>query len=146
LPRVEGPSLATVTGLLTPIRGSGTLLLVEDDAQVRASVGRLLVDRGFHVIPARGMSEALAFLDGDHTPVSLMVTDLVMPGGDGVTLAREARARLPGLRVLFMSGYTEHAVLDDLMQPGSTFMAKPFVGAQLDAALRTLLGPGEVES
>jgi two-component system, cell cycle sensor histidine kinase and response regulator CckA len=146
LPRVDGPSLATVTGLLTPIRGSGTLLLVEDDAQVRASVGRLLIDRGFHVVPARGMSEALAFLDGDHAPVALLVTDLVMPGGDGVTLAKEARARLPGLRVLFMSGYIEHAVLDDLLQPGSHFMAKPFVGAQLDAALRALLAPGEVES
>jgi two-component system, cell cycle sensor histidine kinase and response regulator CckA len=123
-----------------PVSGSGTLLLVEDDEQVRAGLRRLLADRGFQVVAVSGMAEALAFLDGDHPPLRLMVTDLVMAGGDGVTLAKEARARLPGLRVLFMSGYTEHAVLDDLLQPGSNFMAKPFVGAELDAALRALIG------
>jgi YesN/AraC family two-component response regulator len=71
-----------------------------------------------------------------------MITDVVMPGGDGVSLAREARVRLPGLRVLFMSGYSEHAVLEDLQQPDTHFMAKPFVGAELDAALRALIGVG----
>jgi CheY-like chemotaxis protein len=123
-----------------PVRGSGTLLLVEDDEQVRAGVRRLLADRGFQVVAVSGMAEALAFFDGEHPPIQLMVTDLVMAGGDGVTLAKEARTRLPGLRVLFMSGYTEHAVLDDLLQPGSNFVAKPFIGAELDAALRALIG------
>jgi two-component system cell cycle sensor histidine kinase/response regulator CckA len=122
------------------IRGSGTLLLVEDDELVRDAMSRLLVERGFRVVAVCGLAEALAFLDGDHPPIQLMVTDLVMPGGDGVSLAKEARARLPGLRVLFMSGYTEHAVLDDLLKPGSNFIAKPFIGAELDAALRALLG------
>jgi two-component system cell cycle sensor histidine kinase/response regulator CckA len=141
LPRIADRAVPTSTPVpRAPIRGSGTLLLVEDDEQVRDAVCRLLADRGFQVVAVRGMREALGFLDGAHPPIQLMVTDLVMPGGDGVTLAREARTRLPGLRILFMSGYTEHAVLDDLMQPGSHFMAKPFIGAELDAALRALIG------
>jgi two-component system, cell cycle sensor histidine kinase and response regulator CckA len=108
---------------------------------------RLLTERGFKVIPVCGMPEALSLIDGEHEPIELMVTDLVMPGGDGVTLAKEARTRLPGLRVLFMSGYTEHSFLDDLLEPGSNFMAKPFVGADLDSALRGLIGsPEERES
>ena len=141
-PRLPESAAAPATAVpRASVRGSGTLLLVEDDEQVRDALRRLLADRGFQVVAVCSMGEALAFLDGAHPPIQLMVTDLVMPGGDGLTLAKEARARLPGLRVLFMSGYTEHAVLDDLMRPGSHFMAKPFIGAELDAALRTLLGP-----
>jgi len=142
LPRItERAAPASMPAPRAAVRGSGTLLLVEDDEQVRDALCRLLADRGFRVVAVCGMPEAIAFLDGEHPPIQAMVTDLVMPGGDGVTLAKEARARLPGLRVLFMSGYTEHAVLDDLMRPGSSFMAKPFIGAELDAALRGLLGP-----
>jgi len=141
-PRIAERAVKTSTPAPpAPLRGSGTLLLVEDDEQVRDALRRLLADRGFRVVAVCGMAEALAFLDGEHPPIQVMVTDLVMPGGDGVTLAKEARTRLPGLRVLFMSGYTEHAVLDDLMRPGSNFMAKPFIGSELDAALRALIGP-----
>jgi two-component system, cell cycle sensor histidine kinase and response regulator CckA len=141
LPRTAERATPTSTPVPPPpIRGSGTLLLVEDDEHVRDALRRLLVDRGFHVVAVCGMAEALAFLDGAPPPIQLMVTDLVMPGGDGVSLAKQARTRLPGLRVLFMSGYTEHAVLDDLLQPGSNFIAKPFIGTELDAALRVLLG------
>jgi two-component system, cell cycle sensor histidine kinase and response regulator CckA len=147
LPRMEGvTATAKVAGLPPPIRGSGTLLLVEDDEQVRGALLRLLTERGFNVIPVCGMPEALALIDGEHEPIELMVTDLVMPGGDGVTLAKEARTRLPGLRVLFMSGYTEHAFLDDLVEPDSNFMAKPFVGSDLDSALRSLVGQKESET
>jgi hypothetical protein len=141
LPRIAGVAATEKEARLpTPILGSGPLLLVEDDDQVRAALCRLLTDRGFQVIPVCSKAEALEFLEGDHAELELMVADVVMPGGDGVSLAKEARARLPGLRVLFMSGYTEHASLDELLQPGTHFMAKPFVGADLDAALRALIG------
>jgi hypothetical protein len=143
LPKVEGvAAIETETRLRPPILGSGTLLLVEDDDQVRAALHRLLTDRGFQVIPARSKAEALAFLDTDHATLELMVTDVVMQGGDGVSLAKEARARLPGLRVLFMSGHAEHPILDEVLPPGTHFMAKPFVGTDLDSALRTLIGAG----
>jgi DNA-binding NtrC family response regulator len=132
----------TERGLPTHVCGSGSLLLVEDDEQVRSALSRLLADRGFQVIPVGGKAEALAFLDRFHPKLELMITDVVMSGGDGVSLANEARARLPDLRVLFMSGHTEHAILDELAQPGTHFMAKPFVGADLDAALRALIGAG----
>jgi two-component system cell cycle sensor histidine kinase/response regulator CckA len=142
LPRIEAPAATAEAPLtLPPIHGSGTLLLVEDDEQVRTALRRLLADRGFEVVAVCGMTEALAFLDAEHARIEVMVTDVVMPGGDGITLARQARSRLPALRVLFMSGYTEHAVLDDLTRPGSHFMPKPFVGEQLDGALRALLRP-----
>jgi PAS domain S-box-containing protein len=142
LPRGEGISAtAKAAGSPAPVRGSGTLLLVEDDVEVRAALLRLLTARGFQVIVASGMPEALAVLDGDHPAIELMITDLVMPDGDGVTLAREARARLPGLRVLFMSGYNEHPLLDDLVQAGASSVAKPFLGAELDSAIRALIGP-----
>jgi len=143
LPRIDG-AFATENGTrpASPIHGSGGLLLVEDDPQVRTALLRLLTDRGFDVVAVGGKVEALAFLDSQHAPIELMITDVVMPGGDGVSLAREARVRLPGLRVLFMSGYSEHAVLEDLQQPDTHFMAKPFVGAELDAALRALIGVG----
>ena len=141
LPRIAGvAAIEKEATPSTPILGSGTLLLVEDDDQVRDALSRLLTDRGFQVIPVCSKAEALAFLQGDHAELELMVADVVMPGGDGVSLAREARARLPDLRVLFMSGYTEHASLDELLQPGTHFMAKPFVGADLDTALRALIG------
>jgi CheY-like chemotaxis protein len=143
LPRIDGICAAEKgERQAVPIRGSGGLLLVEDDPQVRTALLRLLTDRGFDVVAVGGKVEALAFLDSQHAPIELMITDVVMPGGDGVSLAREARVRLPGLRVLFMSGYSEHAVLEDLQQPDTHFMAKPFVGAELDAALRALIGVG----
>jgi two-component system cell cycle sensor histidine kinase/response regulator CckA len=146
LPRIEGAvAVERDAGLPPQVLGSGTLLLVEDDDHVRAALRRLLTDRGFEVTAVSCKAEALAFLDGDHAKVALMVTDVVMPGGDGVSLAEEARARIPGLPVLFMSGHTNHAVLDDLPQPGTHFMAKPFVAADLDAALRALIGAGVVD-
>jgi two-component system cell cycle sensor histidine kinase/response regulator CckA len=142
LPKIDPPAkTAEAPATLPPIHGSGTLLLVEDDRQVRAALSRLLADRGFEVVATCGMAEALAFLDAEPPRIEVMITDVVMPGGDGITLAKEARKRLPALRVLFMSGYTEHAILDDLTQPGSHFMSKPFVAEQLDAALRALLRP-----
>jgi two-component system cell cycle sensor histidine kinase/response regulator CckA len=143
LPRVDG-ICATEKGArpATPIHGSGGLLLVEDDPLVRMALLQLLTDRGFRVVPVCGKVEALAFLDSEHAQIELMVTDVVMQGGDGVSLAREARLRLPGLRVLFMSGYSEHAILEDLQQPDTHFMAKPFLGTDLDAALRALIEVG----
>ena len=143
LPRTKSdsvvPAAANGAGQTSPIRGSGTLLLVEDDVQVRNALLRLLTDRGFRVLPVCGMAEALALLDGNGGEhVDLMVTDMVMPGGSGATLAKEARARLPGLRVLFMSGYAKDGFPENLLEPGSSFMAKPFVGSDLDCALRSL--------
>ncbi len=123
--------------------GEGRLLLVEDDAQVRRAMLRLLEDRGFDAIAVSSKDEALAVLAGEHDPIALMITDVVMPGGDGVSLAKEARTKVPDLRVLFMSGYTEHSLLEELQKPGTLFMAKPFRGNDLDLALKALLGTAD---
>jgi CheY-like chemotaxis protein len=145
LPQIDAAvPVATGTRAPSSVRGAGRLLLVEDDAQVRRAMLRLLKDRGFDAIAVSSKAEALAVLAGEHDPIALMITDVVMPGGDGVSLAKEARIKVPDLRVLFMSGYTEHAVLEDVQQPGTLFMAKPFLGNELDLALKALLGTGDI--
>ncbi len=144
LPQIDAAvPVATDTRAPTSVRGAGRLLLVEDDVQVQRAMLRLLEARGFDAIAVSSKAEALSFLAGEHDPIALMITDVVMPGGDGVSLAKEARMKMPGLRVLFMSGYTEHAMLEDLQQPGTLFMAKPFLGNELDRALKALLGTGD---
>ena len=119
------------------------VLLVEDEAPVRAFASRALKLRGYQVIEASSGEQALSLLTDDRLKIDLFVSDVVMPGLDGVSWVRHALKDRPGTRVIFMSGYTED-VFEDGRNPidGASFLQKPFsltdliaaVGEKLDCA------------
>jgi len=120
--------------------GSETLLLVEDEAAVRSSARRLLERHGYTVIEARHGAEALRIMEAGDRTVDLVITDLVMPEMGGRELVERLRTRHPGVKVLFMSGYSERAVASDgVMPPGTGFVDKPFTIEQLTRRTRELL-------
>ncbi|MFN4153415.1 MAG: ATP-binding protein [Paracoccaceae bacterium] len=108
-------------------QGEGVVLLVEDEAPVRAFASRALRLRGYTVLEAESAEDALRLLEDRTLEIDVFVTDVVMPGMDGpswVKLAREAR---PDVRVVFMSGYAEDCLSEEQGRvPNSVFLAKPF--------------------
>jgi two-component system cell cycle sensor histidine kinase/response regulator CckA len=142
LPRYIGSEPATASRLdrrRLP-GGSETLLLVEDEAAVRSSARRLLERQGYHVLEARHGADALRIVEESGRPIDLVVTDLVMPEMGGKELAERLRAHRPGLKVLFMSGYTEKSIAaGGVMPPNTGFVEKPFTVEQLMRRLREIL-------
>ncbi len=112
----------------TPARqGAGVILLVEDEAPVRAFAGRALRLRGYTVLEAANAEEALRSLEDPALNVDVFVTDVVMPGLDGPSWVRAALKDRPGVKVIFMSGYAEDALSEDQLRiPNSVFLPKPF--------------------
>jgi two-component system cell cycle sensor histidine kinase/response regulator CckA len=108
-------------------RDEGVVLLVEDEAPVRAFASRALKLKGYTVIEAGTGEEAMNLLQDPLLDVDLFVTDVIMPGMDGPTWVRQARQIRPDVRVVFVSGYAEDA-LDDSADPvsNSVFLPKPF--------------------
>ena len=123
--------------------GSETILAVEDDDLVRAHAERVLRSLGYNVLIASNGPQALNVLKSD-TPIDLLFTDVVMPGGlGGRQLAEQASALRPGLKVLFTSGYTENAIVHHgRLDPGVHLIRKPYRKAELALKLRQLLDPG----
>jgi CheY-like chemotaxis protein len=120
--------------------GTEALLVVEDDALVRGVTVRVLRAAGYRVEAAAGGAEALELAERAPARPGLVVTDVVMPGLGGKEVAEALRARWPGLRVLFMSGYTREAIGPrELSEPGTAFLAKPFTPEGLLQQVRTLL-------
>jgi PAS domain S-box-containing protein len=118
--------------------GSGVILLVEDNDAVRRPVARLLSDLGYEVVPADGPEEALRLAAG--RTVDLLVTDVVMPMMNGRQLAERLLADRPELKVLYMSGYTDDAVIArGVIEAGTAFLQKPFGGDRLAQKIRELL-------
>jgi PAS domain S-box-containing protein len=119
----------------------GTVLLVEDDDDLRDLTGAMLVKLGFTVLSAATPLAALQVYQRDPDAFRLLVTDIVMPGMNGRELYECLAEMRPGLRTVFMSGYAEQGVIDPaLMQPGQAFVPKPFHRADLDRAVKTALG------
>lgn len=107
--------------------GNGVVLLVEDEAPVRAFASRALRLRGYTVIEADSAERALTTLEDGSLEVDLFVTDVIMPGMDGPTWVREALKRRPGVGVVFVSGYAEESFGDAQSRiPNSVFLPKPF--------------------
>jgi CheY-like chemotaxis protein len=120
--------------------GQETILVVEDDEQVRRVVCRLLKSRAYTVLEARNAEVALEVLSRRHDAVDLIVTDLVMPDIDGRTMAAMVRERNPRAKVLYMSGYTEHeAVKASSSEPMDHLLRKPFTVEELDGAVRSAI-------
>ncbi|MFC6687417.1 ATP-binding protein [Jhaorihella thermophila] len=118
----------------------GVILLVEDEAPVRAFAARALRLRGFTVIEAQSAEEALRVLEDVDLQVDVFVTDVVMPGMDGPSWVREALKSRPRARVVFMSGYSEGAFGESEEDiPNSVFLPKPFSLNQLTETVRRQL-------
>jgi PAS domain S-box-containing protein len=128
LPRAaEETALTEAPAPASAPSGAGTILLVEDDAMVREFTTQLLKTLGYSVLAADSPAHALSLCQREDTPIDLLMTDVVMPGMNGKELMRKVEAIRPGIRVLFMSGYTanviaHHGVLDK----GIRFIQKPF--------------------
>ncbi len=115
-----------------PQKGSGVVVLVEDEAPVRAFAARALRLRGYTVIEAETAEDALKTLDDEKLAVDVFVTDVVMPGMDGPTWVRKARESRPDTRVVFVSGYAEDAFGEGSEAiPNSVFLPKPFSLSEL---------------
>ncbi|MCI5112930.1 MAG: ATP-binding protein [Marivita sp.] len=125
----------------TPIRnGDGVVLLVEDEAPVRAFASRALAHRGFHVIEAGTAEDALELLRDADLKVDVFVTDVVMPGLDGPSWVRKARQMRPDVPVVFMSGYAEDVFKSQGAQiEASAFLAKPFSLVELTSIVNQQL-------
>jgi len=119
---------------------SETILLVEDDAVVRAFVSDLLVEWGYRVLEASGEEEALRHVTQHQGPIHLLITDVTMAGMNGRQLAEQIRRLRPDTRVLFMSGYADdHVIRQDLRDTKEAFLQKPFDVLALDRAMRAVL-------
>ena len=143
----------------SPVRArremDATVLLVEDEAAVRAFASRALKLQGYNVLEAACAEDALSLLSDPRLSVDVFVTDVVMPGMDGPTWVRMALRDRPQTRVVFMSGYAEDIFADGHPPvPGATFLAKPFslsdltamVGKRLDQPVEQASGQGSGQS
>lgn len=138
-PDAEAPASPEAAAPTTtpPRPGEGVILLVEDEAPVRAFASRALRLRGYTVIEAGNAEEALQTLEDPELDVDVFVTDVVMPGMDGPSWVREARRLRPDVRVVFVSGYAEDCLSEDQARiPNSVFLPKPFSLNDLTATVQ----------
>lgn len=121
-------------------KGAGVILLVEDEAPVRAFASRALRLRGYTVLEAENAEQALDRLSDRSLDIDVFVTDVVMPGMDGPSWVREALKARPDTRVVFVSGYAEDALSDQQSRiPNSVFLPKPFSLQDLTATVQRQL-------
>jgi PAS domain S-box-containing protein len=121
--------------------GSETVLVVEDDDEVRAYTVGILRELGYRVVEAYDGVSAIRLLEREDFSIDLLLTDVVMPQMSGEELAERARAMQPQLKVLYASGYTRDAIMrDDRLETGVDLISKPFTYATLAAKVRETLG------
>jgi two-component system cell cycle sensor histidine kinase/response regulator CckA len=149
LPRIDEPPLAPdVQETAMPAKGWETILLVEDQGALRAIAGEILEEHGYRVIQAAGANDAIELASHHPEPIHLLVTDVVMPGMNGRALFESLVATRPGLRVLYMSGYTDDVIAHrGVFDSGTLLLAKPFTALALLGRVRAALGkPGTGEN
>jgi signal transduction histidine kinase/ActR/RegA family two-component response regulator len=128
------------TGALVGSLGSETILVVEDEPDVRSYLVETLQDLNYRVREAPDGASALALFDSDQSEVDLLLTDIVMPGINGRQLADELRNRQPRLKVLFMTGYSRDAIVHHgRLDVGVSMLQKPLSQATLAAKIRHIL-------
>ena len=126
------------------LKGSETILLVEDNEKVRGLAIRILKQFGYSVLAAENGWTALTILDDHPGPLHLLLTDVIMPGMNGKELYDQISARLPGLRVLYMSGYAEDVIAHQgVLEEGVQFIQKPFSVQSLATKVRAVLDEKE---
>ena len=140
LPRVDSrPDSQPASVSEAAAGGAETILLVEDDAQVRVTVGRMLQTRGYHLLVARDGREAIEIAESYAGKIQLVLSDVIMPHAHGPDVVAKIQEDSPETRALFMSGYTDHAVLrSDVLRAGN-FIQKPFAPQALAKKVREVL-------
>lgn len=134
------PLPVATPALAEPAPTLETVLVVEDEGGIRALVRKILRRQGYEVFEAPGGAEALEVLREHGPRINLLLTDVMMPGMNGVELSREATSLYPNLRVLFVSGYTDESVLEAGRFPsGTAFLQKPFTLGSLLGKVREVL-------
>jgi len=141
LPRVDQlVETEDETALLSVPHGTETVLMVEDEDQVRAILQQILEDQGYHVLAAANGLEALSFSEDPQREIQLVITDVVMPNMSGRELAERLLEVRPNLPVLFMSGYTDDAIVHHgLLDEKLNFIQKPFDPAGVARKVREVL-------
>ncbi|MBZ0272744.1 PAS domain-containing protein [bacterium] len=145
LPRVEKTTSPVKRRLsqASVIPGTETVLVVEDEEGVRRLVERILSNAGYQVLSASNGGEALLLCEKHGTPIDLLLTDVVMPRMSGRELETRLASIRPGLKALYMSGYTDGAIAHhESLEPGTHFIGKPFTAAALTRKLREVLDDG----
>ncbi len=143
LPVLAGATAdAARPAIISTLRGRETILVVEDQAEVRNYAVAVLKSYGYNVIEVVKPDEALTICEREGARIHLVLTDVVMPDTSGRELAARLAELRPGIKVLFMSGYTDnvivhHGVLDE----GAHFIEKPFSPEELAGKVRAVLGP-----
>ncbi len=136
----EALPMPASSGSATAAGGTETILLVEDEEIVRSYIRTVLRQLGYVVLEASQGDEAMLFSDRYDGPIHLLVADMVMPGQSGPQVAERLVAARPGLKVLYLSGYTEHAAVRRGNFPsGTAFLPKPFTPDTLAQKVREIL-------
>ena len=138
-PRVSAAPILAETKPVVRMRGSETLLVVEDQDSVRSLIVGVLMREGYRVIEAAKVEDALRVAASLPEPVQALVTDIVMPQISGHLLAKRLRLVWPDLRVLFMSGHSDLAQPGLSEEPRTAYIQKPFLPKDLAARLREIL-------
>ncbi|GBE00018.1 blue-light-activated protein [bacterium BMS3Abin07] len=125
-------------------RGSETILLSEDEKEVREIATAFLSELGYTVLEAEDAEDALKMANRYHGRIHLLLTDVVMPGMSGNELAKEMRECCPEIKILYMSGYTENAIVKHgVLKNGINYLQKPFTVQELAQAIRRILESGK---
>ena len=141
LPRVDEPASTGDAATAAQTRGTETVLVVEDVPAVRAVTREMLKRYGYNVLEAADGPTALQLAAAYAEPIHLLLTDVVMPEMNGRDLADRIQAARPATRVLFMSGYTDDAVVrHGILQDGIAYLQKPFTPGSLATKVREVLG------
>ncbi len=143
LPRIEGTPTDRSALTTAPVpNGNETILLVEDGMEVLELARTSLTSRGYTVLPASNGEQALKIVSEHAGPIDLLVTDVVMPRMSGRELAEKLMVDRPGLKVLYMSGYTDDAIVrHGVLQSGVAFLQKPFTPVVFARKVREVIGP-----
>jgi len=141
LPHVDDAPVAVPAKATTVPAGRGeTVLLVEDDHRVRKLARELLTRNGYDVIEGADAEDAIRVAAAHPNPIDLLLTDVVMPGMSGRLLAQRLAEHHPHLKVLFMSGYTDDAIVHHgVLTPDIAFLQKPFTPSTFARAVRDVL-------
>jgi PAS domain S-box-containing protein len=141
LPLAQEPSRPAEANapVVRQLGGSETIVVVEDEDTIRVLMRRVLTGNGYTVLEASDGSEAISLCERQQR-IDLLITDVVMPLMNGPDMVRRVCAARPGVRVLFISGYTDQALIHQgLKTPGATFLQKPFTPDTLLAKIREIL-------
>ena len=149
LPRITGPNVAEEVEIPPAVTaGTGSLLLVEDEEDVRRFAVEVLEDHGYFVLAAADGEAALMLAENHPDPIDMLVTDVVLPGMNGRDLAKRLKSARPGVQVLFTSGYTQDVIAEHgILEHGTAYIAKPYTPGELAAKVQDILGktPGNSE-